>query len=248
VLDPSTSSASDEAIAAERAVTPDQQAQVDKAAERLAKLSAATNPNTEGDDEPSAQEVVARNLEAHPMPVTGGDGKPLAPLAGEGERGCSVCGRKGHRKGGKACLGLDDPAVTNKDVQDYADGKNDRFSSPVKPCAHGAWTRNPITGDWECGECGGPAAAEEATFPGQVEHAVGDKVTVAGVEFVKVSEDPFEDRDEVAAADADWHLFLDRINEAKSKAEIREIRSEATELGVWNDQLLQAGLARIKAL
>lgn len=33
----------------------------------------------------------------------------LAPLAGPGERGCSVCGRKGHRKGSPKCLGTDDP-------------------------------------------------------------------------------------------------------------------------------------------
>jgi hypothetical protein len=264
----------------ERAATPDQQAQVDKAAERMAKLNEmaiAAGRNDEdddelgfGNDEIGSAQAAGRNDEdddpdagyVTPAGVAalqvGGDGKPLAPLAGPGERGCGVCHRKGHKRGSPKCLGLDDPAVTNKNVQDYADGKNDRFSAPEPAHTHGVdgWTRNPLTGHWECGTEGcDVSAAEPVAEQLTAEQAEPTMTTADGPgQTVPVPDadnepDPFDDnRDEAAAADADWHLFLDRINEAKDKAEIRQIRSEATELGVWNDQLLQAGLARIKAL
>ena len=45
--------------------------------------------------------------------ILNGEGKPLAPLAEPGKRGCSVCGRTGHRRGSKACLGDRDPASIN---------------------------------------------------------------------------------------------------------------------------------------
>lgn len=38
--------------------------------------------------------------------------KPVAPLAAEGQMGCSVCRRTGHRKGSPKCLGQDDPALS----------------------------------------------------------------------------------------------------------------------------------------
>jgi hypothetical protein len=234
----------------ERAATPDQQAQANKAAERLAKLSAATNPNTEGDDELGFgnDEIGASE------PVLGGDGKPLAPLAGPDRKGCSVCSRTGHRKGGKACLGDADPGTGRAARQVMMDegktGEQVRAedAAAVKPCAHGAWTRNPITGDWECGECGGPAAAGLAAeltaeqMPARIQDDENQRLA---------EPDPFDDDGSDALTptiSGDKSLMLNRISEAKSKAEIREIRAEATELGVWDDELLQAGLARIKAL
>jgi hypothetical protein len=231
-------------VVAARQPTPDQQEQVDKADARMAKLNEmaiAAGRNDEGDDELGVGDTVT----ARQADVLDGEGNPIGLLAGPGERGCGVCHRKGHKRGSPKCLGLDDPAVTNRDVQDYADGKNDRFSAP-DPHTNHQWTRNPLTGTWECA-IGGEQAAEPIQAELTVTQESVDNPMLS--DHGKAEEDPFDDdRDEAAAADADWHLFLDRINEAKDKAEIRQIRSEATELGVWNDQLLQAGLARIKAL
>jgi hypothetical protein len=96
-----------------------------------------------------------------------------------------------------------------------------------------------------------------------VEHAVGDQVTVAGVTFTKTGESPFstepgpgddpfadEDGDSpiLSEAEQNWHLALDEITAAESKADIRDARAKATEAGVWDDQLLQAGLKRLKEL
>jgi hypothetical protein len=257
--------------------TPQMVADATKAAERLAKVVEMSNPNEEGELDavvvsgPGAPDheskMAERNLD--------GLGQPLEPLVVPPAKGCSVCRRKGHRKGSPKCLGAADPALPG--------GAGRRVGE--MPCAHGAWTRNPLTGTWECGECQAPAAAEHqdeltaaqavldeaATIPepddedrayaeamrarprdlepgDRPEDGADPMTNVAAEELAAVEADPFqEDELEVAAADADWHLFLDRINEAPDKATIRSIRAEATDLGVWDDRLLQAGLARIKS-
>lgn len=72
--------------------------EAERAAATVARVAAESNPNTDGDDETAAAQV---------DPLFG----PLAPLAGPGERGCGVCGRKGHRRGSLKCLGENDPAT-----------------------------------------------------------------------------------------------------------------------------------------
>lgn len=306
------------------APTPEAALQAQKAAERLAKVDAmakAAGRNDDPDDE-TAPEIVPDGLAKNELAAlaVGGDGKALMPLAGPGERGCGVCGRKGHRKGGKACLGYDDPSFLGK-------------GPLVHPAGGHSWTRDPISGDWSCAVGGEPAApevgavltggdlvklaiahrakGEETTgdtailsgneaeirkwwtpnsdpddstteadlaaalhagelvrgavaddgrakaypqeFPGQVtgaEQGYKPAEYPVGGSFQEDSTepDPFdEDGSQVLSAkEQDWHLFLDRINEAKDKAEIRAIRAEATELGVWDEALLKAGLDRIK--
>jgi hypothetical protein len=239
----------------ETVVTPDQQAQVDKAAERMAKLNEMAikaGRNDEGDDEQDGPTVYRVSQ------VRDGEGNPIAPLAGEGKKGCSVCGRTGHRKGSGKCLGENDPLAKDTRAKAAASVPD---APEAKTHTNHEWTRNPISGSWECaigGEQAAPEVSESMTR--EQENRADLAAAKASTPEPVVAEpttqpispmdvDPFEDdRDEVAAADADWHLFLDRINEAKSKAEIREIRAEATELKVWDDALLQAGLARIKAL
>lgn len=118
--------------------------------------------------------------------------RELAPLAADGKKGCSVCHRVGHRRGSPKCLGLDDPALTNKDLQDYADGKNDRFAADRsaqtfdtdqnevdngdKPqwcrrtgaCAGAGWTGPVKEGDdWVCGDCGLPSRAGQISGTGR---------------------------------------------------------------------------------
>jgi hypothetical protein len=209
-----------------------------------------------GNDEIGSAQAAGRNDEAPEMVPDGlaknelaalavdGNGKPLAPLAEAGGRGCSVCGRTGHRKGGKACLGDADPA--RKIVAGVA--------TPAHTHGVDGWTRNPLTGHWECGTEGcDVSAAEPVAEQLTAEQAEPTMTTADGPgQTVPVPDadnepDPF-DEDEPSAEQADKAMFLGRLNNAKDKAEIRQIRSEATELGVWDDQLLQAGLARIKAL
>jgi hypothetical protein len=60
--------------------------------------------------------------------LVGGTGKPLAPLAEAGKKGCSVCRRTGHRKGSPVCLGEKDPALDTPDPMTPAE---DEFSSPA---------------------------------------------------------------------------------------------------------------------
>lgn len=81
--------------------TPEQQAQLDNPKERLA----------------VAAETLAR------APQTDGEDKPLAPLAAAGKRGCGVCGRTGHKRGSKRCLGDADPLKTqgtDRETEDRA--------------------------------------------------------------------------------------------------------------------------------
>jgi hypothetical protein len=91
--------------------TPDQLAQIDKrnerlavAAETVARVAAASDPNTDGDGELNPQ-AMAKERAAR------GDDGALAPLAGPGKRGCGVCGRTGHKRGSPKCLGDADPAT-----------------------------------------------------------------------------------------------------------------------------------------
>ena len=99
-------------------VAADQQAaerRAERAAATVARVAAESNPNTDGDDEglvfgmkPGTPALVPEE----PKAGVQGELTRLAPLAGPGERGCGVCGRKGHRRGSPKCLGENDPHLT----------------------------------------------------------------------------------------------------------------------------------------
>lgn len=323
--------------------TPDAALQAHLAAERLAKVEAMAKDAGRNDD-PDDEGPTFTGVSGQTVPVNG-EGKPLRPHAGPGKKGCSVCGRIGHRKGSKACLGETDHP--NYQATGTLVGQDSGAVPLTHPAGGHSWTRDPMSGDWFCA-VGGEKAAEpiaagmtreqerradvldeqaralisdamdrkddKSTTTGDEAILSGDeaeirkwwspnsdpddtttedhlaaalragemiragsyfpgKLTPAEVESVReasreaeeqeaaqnrlttgaddgigsAEDDPFGDDDEpLSAAEQDWHLFLDRINEAKDKAEIRAIRAEATELGVWDDALLKAGLERIK--
>lgn len=83
------------------------------------------------------------------------DGSPLQPVAGDGQRGCSVCGRRGHRRGSPKCWGDEDP-----DGELGARTRKRQEGEGLVP-APGPMTGRP--------SAGGPIAyvppAEEATVP-----------------------------------------------------------------------------------
>lgn len=108
-------------------------------------------------------------------PSFGGTGKPLAELAGDGERGCSVCRRKGHRKGSPVCLGENDPAITPDPMTPAEEEFSDQ-QAPIEHCpGHGAGWTNDGTGKWVCAECGLPSkAVATKVFPGQPEESYQD--------------------------------------------------------------------------
>lgn len=284
----------------------------------------------------------------------GGTGKPLAELAGEGERGCSVCRRKGHRKGSPVCLGTSDPAGFRPDAL----GQRTDIGPVVPPTTgpyapdvpaahcpdHGkGWTKDPETGKWVCPVCYLPSKAvatkvfPEPAWPDDrdccgtlegwphhpecpqaealaqkslevqekngvtldeaarklvedAESAKRDGVETTGGaavlsgdldEVVKwwtpsidndttdydvsvalraaqmvrdralnaEDEDLFEDEEEEDVSGANTReKFLTRIAEAKDKATIRAIREEARTLGLWDEEMVAAGVARVKSL
>jgi hypothetical protein len=175
----------------------------------------------------------------------------LAPMAGPGKRGCGACGRTGHRRGSDVCLGDRDPGK----VVDVPVPVADPVPTTPNPCAHGQWTRNPVSGAWHCGldDCDAVASPEQsrkmtAEHDRRVDLAsvLSSKVEVPVAEPV-AEVDPFGD-DERLAADADRALFLSRIDQAKDKATLRDIRDEATEINVWDESLKAAALKRLETI
>lgn len=82
------------------APTPDAAEQERKRFERLEvlnEMAVKLGRNDETDDDPPAGAMLD------------GEGKPLAPFKQQGQRGCGVCGRTGHKATSKRCLGENDP-------------------------------------------------------------------------------------------------------------------------------------------
>lgn len=99
--------------------TPDAQAQADIAQSRLAKLNETLRrvvAEGRNDEEDEPEQGVSPHTVQDQL---NGIGQPLAPLAGPGKRGCSVCGRTGHTSKTKQpiCLGDRDPAKGAPDNQ-----------------------------------------------------------------------------------------------------------------------------------
>lgn len=216
----------------------------------------------------------------------------LAPMAdtSKGERGCSVCGRKGHRKGSAKCLGDTDPARAAANVARVAaesapllaeEDEPLEWCPRTGPCSGAGWTSTVSDGKgpWVCGNCGKPSRTGQISGTGApVQGTIGmpDAFTSAEPGIVKdarqvtrsdapdeiyneaeriieqyettgrVEEvaDPFADATPEPAA-ARPPTWLERINAASSKGELRDIRAEATKAEAWTPELQAAGIARI---
>lgn len=212
------------------APTPDAAEQIRIGEERMSKISADMGANTDGDDADLPADLIA--------PEVAPDGSPLAPMAGPGKRGCSACGRTGHKKGSPKCWGdrslepmpdASDEVKVSQPVQVVEDV--DPVPEPVKVCAHGSWTRS-AEGGWHCAVDDCDAVAATGTLVPQP--LSRDEV---------LDPDPFAD-DEI---DQSAQLMA-RINQAPDKATIRAIRSEAAEHGLWTPEVHQAGLLRLETL
>lgn len=92
-------------------------AQVQRTGDYAGELAIPPTGMSQGGHEAGTTLVDSREVGTVVTPaVLNGEGKPLAPLAGPGKKGCSVCRRTGHRKGSKICLGILDPAATSKEA------------------------------------------------------------------------------------------------------------------------------------
>lgn len=330
--------------------TPDAALQAQKAAERLAKvdqMAKAAGRNDDPDDEGPGTIEHGDTVNGFKVdlsgvpPIMNGEGKALMPLAGPGERGCGVCGRKGHRKGGKACLGDADPGTGRAARQAMTDeaktGEQVRTEDAARTHTNHSWTRDPIAGTWSCAVGGEPAAPEvgavltakqeipdvaagdfteaeleslhhqptldelaealisdardrdddKSLTTGDVAILSGDEAEIrkwwspnsdpddttteadlaaalrAGemirAELVNDSTvlpgtdgpeepDPFDEDGSTALdpKEADRNLLLDRVNKAKDKADLRQIRADAIEMSLWEGAVQEAGLAKVK--
>jgi hypothetical protein len=233
----------------EPVATPQMKADAAKAQER--RVAAGLEPSADRELESSVVSGLGSPEHASEQAAKGLDpfGQSLAPLAKAGERGCSVCHRKGHRANSVKCLGKDDPALEPAAGFTIEESRaNFAPSRPATVCAHGAWTRNPVTGLWECGTCGGPAAAELQT---ELTEAQATPVATPALGTERVTEDeevadPFAD-EPIPAPKAKVRppTWEERLNTASSKAEIRDIRAEALEAGAWTKALQAVGIARL---
>lgn len=130
-----------------------------------------------------------------------GKGKPLGPMAdkSKGERGCGVCGRKGHRSTSKACLGQNDPALlakvsTGTRPADAEPGEQgDPGDPPAEPIVR-ASEQDQQAYDYAASTISPAfAAALAPNHPvvgeqGPEQFQVGDTATVGGITFTKHSD------------------------------------------------------------
>jgi hypothetical protein len=152
----------------------------ERAAATVARVAAESNPNLDDDDgdnrdRSDAVEVRDRDDEGPAVYRIGQDSPPsdkvrtieeLAPLAGPGERGCGVCGRKGHRRGSPKCLGEADPIVGRLTTGTPAEWNGRDLTNPTPEeethcrCTTrtAGWTAPADgVGPWVCGDCGLPS-------------------------------------------------------------------------------------------
>lgn len=137
--------------------TPQQVADAETAERRMAQVVGPLASATPEQITEAVQRSIAETVGLKPsvdtaVPTAGqqiasaildGEGKPLAPMAGPGKRGCSKCGRTGHRSTSKRCLGDADPA---KAVVD-SDGASNAFMAELPPADGGPVTSPPIVGE-----------------------------------------------------------------------------------------------------
>lgn len=195
----------------------------------------------------------------------------LAPLAGPGQKGCSVCRRTGHRKGSPKCLGAADPARTVFDnlpepSQDVpADNQPNLIVDPnseipgtledteEEPRCSGhpgaGWT-NRGDGVFVCGECGLRSAAIPTTVDGlPADSAVRDEEPTDNERTPIGEQDGQEEiSDPFAEPEPEPPLWANLISNADSKAELRDIRANAQAAGAWTPELQAIGIQRVKEL
>jgi len=201
----------------------------------------------------------------------------LAPLAGPGKRGCGACGRTGHKRNSPKCLGENDPAkgtmiresaMVVQASTDEADAL-EKAHAPHLSCSHtNGWSRNPVTGDWECPDCGHvsdhndeaktvravaekSARPDPATVETMVNYAsqlrkIGEtlhEIKTAPVE-VQPSE-PIPDPFAAPVAPVRKPTWEERIDQASSRGELQDLFREGQVSGVWTQALTDRGLARL---
>jgi len=184
----------------------------------------------------------------------------LAPIAGPGQKGCSVCRRTGHRKGSPKCLGMNDPGRTvfdnlptpSEDVP--ADNQPNLFvgqdaDSDARCSGHpGAGWTNRGDGVFVCGECGLRSPAIPTTLAEEVTDTEKTPIGEQDVPQAEEVPDPFAEPVADTGPTGPTVSWLDEINNAESKAEIRAIRDSAKGVGAWSPQLHEAALGRLTVL
>ncbi len=227
-------------------VTPDQQAQIDKAAERLARVNemAIATGRNDGDvpeDSPTSDASVTT------PPVT----IERDPVTGRKKRTCGYCHKPGHTQ--KTCPSNPASAKYQKPelkvVPEPADPGEPEPENTVSydqkdhpyclkthphPCTWTA-THPDAPGQWVCAVSGKPgrtayqvgatAVTNQPPTYGAPDYAVGDTVTVAGIEFTKHSEPP------TWAAPPDMVAWA--ISQATTATEVLMARHNAMEAGTW---------------
>ena len=101
--------------------------------------------------------------------ATAKDGSPLQPLKADGQRGCSVCSRIGHKKGSPKCWGDQDPAgfkaAGNQDfARQRAEAQESAFAQLPDPDAAPADTFTPEAEPVPHEKPAGPDCAHAAGF------------------------------------------------------------------------------------
>ena len=223
-------------------------------------------PGMAAESAPSQPEPVDVVVTAHVVDEPVETSKPSG-------RTCSVCRKPGHRKGSPKCLGPDGD-VEAAESRLAAPGSIDEMiagggTHEGQGCTYSGWhvpewtSRPDVT---VCGRCAFPSKATLARLTGERSglNNLADPFTPptpvetvaqpepaevkAAPEPVKDDDSMFEDDKSEDQVDDPRGDFLDALALAESKADIRELRAKAKELGLWDDDMLQVALARISEL
>lgn len=231
-----------------RPFTPDQQAQVDKRDERLAKVAAMSNPNTDDDEFDPSRPATTPSGSNPPPPIE------RDPVTGRKKRTCGHCRKPGHTQ--KNCpenpasakfegdVGETTPPPADPAAQAFVPepelGTEAEMASPISdtaqatvldavtdlPWCHLAhaheWTsQHPAApGQWACATTGKPSR-ESYQNPGSNQVAVTDpEPTIAPPAWPG---EPFDQSDQL----------LINIQRVSSQAELLRLRADAIEAGHW---------------
>jgi hypothetical protein len=211
--------------------------------ERVDRMAIAAGRNDD-EDEPAA---VGKAIAAG---ILDGEGKPLGELAVGSERGCSVCRRKGHRKGSAKCLGANDPDTGDNGAA-AADQPTDEadWCRRSGRCADAGWTSPDLVeggdpdGPWICGECGKPSRAGQIDGSGEPVEVSKDRVRDRAAEE-KFIEENLPDEEAVFGDNemTDEEYWLQLLVAAQSRAAVSQIgQSAKAALGKLTPALQEAG-------
>lgn len=233
-------------------------------ARRVAVQAAAEQDCDACPPEDAAHLASAHAAEDAPVPVESFTGKP-------GGRACSVCRQPGHRKGSPKCPGapVGAPAGAPTVEQGAPDasrpGSIEEMIEMAQTCtctgssgwSVPAWSSRPdVT---VCGTCGFPSPAILARVTGERSGLAPAAEPQEPAQDAATDGPPWE-TDESAFEDdapaqpapepvADPRAeLLAELAVADSKAAIRDVRERAKAAGLWDNEMLQAGLARLEEL